>query len=359
MADNLKPYDPNKGIISFRLNPDAIIDEFGNLIPFRQTIGLLDSEAPWSEVGKSAVREIPFLGSLLAGEYGNAIKEAFLFGMPIKAPAKFKKELSKLPKDTQFKDIGEGELVAYSPTEGTVRKVSAENGGVIFLDPRTSVKDFKANPSPILNHKQVNSAVDNTNALEKLNKNDRLSFDADKYSNLNPYNLDRLNDPAFANSIEGKVLQEASDLSREYNGGSRSNNTLRNRVLNQKEAQLVTPHLKKTEQLYKDDFDNLYIKDRQGKYWYFQSDPYSGRIIDKYPDKPKNPVPYSDPTLGADLNAWKAKVNEYNANRQFEDNYINYKDPEQWGSDLYDAEINYYEAINGPFYQDIKKEPRY
>ena len=38
MADNLKPYDPNIGFISFRLNPDAIIDELGNQIPYRNTI---------------------------------------------------------------------------------------------------------------------------------------------------------------------------------------------------------------------------------------------------------------------------------------------------------------------------------
>ena len=361
MADNLKPYDPNKGFISFRLNPEAIKEELISFVPYNRTLRHIynNPEGDIRETANVVASETPILGSLLAGEPVDAAKEAFLFGNPIKAPAKFKKEISKLPKDTQFKDIGYGELSAYSPTEGMVRKVSSENGGVIFLDPRTSVKDFNSNPSPILNQKQIHSAIDNTNDLEKLNKNNRLSFNSDKYSNLNPYNIDRLEDPVFANSIEGKVLQEALDLNTDYTGGRHPMNTLKHRVINQKEAQLVSPHLKKTEQLYKDDYDNLYIKDRRGKYWYFQSDPYSGRIIDKYiEDHPKNPVPYSDPTLGADLNAWKAKVNQYNANRQFEDNYINYKDPEQWWNDRYDAERAYYEAINGPFYEDIKKEPR-
>ena len=38
MADNLKPYDPNKGFISFRLNPDAIKEELKALIPYYQTL---------------------------------------------------------------------------------------------------------------------------------------------------------------------------------------------------------------------------------------------------------------------------------------------------------------------------------
>ena len=355
MADNLKPYNPNKSWIEFKLNPDVIIDELGNLIPYRHTIGMIDSEAPWSEVGKSALRETPVLGSLLAGEPVDAVKEAFLFGRPVKAPAKFKKEISKLPKDTQFKDIGYGELSAYSPTEGMVRKVSSENGGVIFLDPRTSVKDFNSNPSPILNQKQIHSAVDNTNALEKLNKNGRLEFDKRKFEELNPYEFDRLDDPNFTSTIEGKMLQEGNALSEMYEGGGRNGyNNLEHRISNQNVAKLVTPHLKKTESLYIDKFNNLYIKDRQGKYWYFQNDPYSGRIIDKYPEKkPNNPVPYSDPTLNADLNAWKAKVKEYNANYGFEDNFINYKDSRQWQNDVYDARDAYLNSIYGPFYEDI------
>lgn len=28
MADKLKPYDPNKGFISFRLDPDAVKEDF-------------------------------------------------------------------------------------------------------------------------------------------------------------------------------------------------------------------------------------------------------------------------------------------------------------------------------------------
>lgn len=135
MADNLKPYDPNKGFISFRLNPDAIIDELGNLIPYRHTIGLLDSEAPWSEVGKSAVREIPVLGSILMGEPVNALKEAILFGFPVGKG--YKQEISNLAnKGYRFRvseptaqtpghryTMDEGEIYAYKPDKnGRVSK---------------------------------------------------------------------------------------------------------------------------------------------------------------------------------------------------------------------------------------------
>lgn len=85
MPESLKPYDPNKSWIEWKLDPNYIIDQLGNLIPYRHTIGLIDSEAPWSEVGKSAVRETPILGSILSGEPTDALKEAFLMGFPMKA----------------------------------------------------------------------------------------------------------------------------------------------------------------------------------------------------------------------------------------------------------------------------------
>lgn len=82
MADKLDEYKPNKSWIEFKLDPNMIIDELGNLIPYRNTIGMIDSEAPWSEVGKTALRETPILGSILAGEPLDAAKEALLIGLP-------------------------------------------------------------------------------------------------------------------------------------------------------------------------------------------------------------------------------------------------------------------------------------
>jgi hypothetical protein len=85
MADNLKPYNPNKGFISFRLNPDAIKEELKALIPYYQTFKYFhdNPDAPISETAQVAAQETPFIGSLLRGDYGDAAQEAILMGMPV------------------------------------------------------------------------------------------------------------------------------------------------------------------------------------------------------------------------------------------------------------------------------------
>lgn len=90
MADNLKPYNPNKGFISFRLNPDAIKEELKALIPYYQTLKFYHDNpgAPISETAQIAAQETPFIGSLLRGDYGDVAQEAILMGMPVKGPVK-------------------------------------------------------------------------------------------------------------------------------------------------------------------------------------------------------------------------------------------------------------------------------
>ena len=112
MADNLKPYDPNKGFISFRLNPDAIKEEALNLIPW--PVGTIAREMYRNpdgsivETAKQVGRETPVLGSLLSGEYSDAAKEAFLLGMPVnngsslsRSP-KIKKDIANNPNREYF-----------------------------------------------------------------------------------------------------------------------------------------------------------------------------------------------------------------------------------------------------------------
>lgn len=119
MADNLKPYDPNKGFISFRLNPDAIKEEALNLIPW--PVGTIAREMYRNpdgsivETAKQVGRETPVLGSLLSGEYSDAAKESFLFGMPVNMGAtsslsrspKIKKEIAKSPNREYFNYNGD------------------------------------------------------------------------------------------------------------------------------------------------------------------------------------------------------------------------------------------------------------
>lgn len=101
MADNLKPYDPNKGFISFRLNPEAIKEELKALIPYYNTLKFYhdNPDAPISETAQIAAQETPFIGSLLRGDYGNAAQEAILMGMPVKA----KKGYVKMPNGKKIK----------------------------------------------------------------------------------------------------------------------------------------------------------------------------------------------------------------------------------------------------------------
>ena len=104
MADNLKPYNPNKGFISFRLNPEAIKEELISFVPYNRTLSYLhdNPDAPISETAKVAASETPILGSLLAGEPTDAVKEAILFGAPIKSPSKVKAKISKFKPGTEF-----------------------------------------------------------------------------------------------------------------------------------------------------------------------------------------------------------------------------------------------------------------
>lgn len=139
MADNLKPYDPNKGFISFRLNPDAIKEEALNLIPW--PVGTIAREMYRNpdgsivETAKQVGRETPVLGSLLSGEYSDAAKEAILFGFPVGKG--YRQEISNLAnKGYRFRvseptaqipghryTMDEGEIYAYKPDKnGRVSK---------------------------------------------------------------------------------------------------------------------------------------------------------------------------------------------------------------------------------------------
>ena len=109
---------PNKSYIEFRLNPSAIKEEALNIIPW--PIGTVAREMYKNPDGsvietlKQVGRETPFIGSLLRGEYGDAAKEAILFGSPVKLN-KGSKAIRKR-KDTQYYMDGDGHI--YHETKG-------------------------------------------------------------------------------------------------------------------------------------------------------------------------------------------------------------------------------------------------
>ena len=117
MADNLKPYDPNKGFISFRLNPDAIKEALIEQVPYNRTLRHIynNPEGDISETAKVAASETPILGSLLAGEPVDAAKEAILLGVPV--GPNYKQGINDLAnKGYEFR-ISKGHTLGDEPTQ--------------------------------------------------------------------------------------------------------------------------------------------------------------------------------------------------------------------------------------------------
>lgn len=117
MADNLKPYDPNKGFISFRLNPDAIKEALMEQVPYNRTLRNIynNPEGDIIETAKVAASETPILGSLLAGEPVDAAKEAILLGVPV--GPNYKQGINDLAnKGYEFR-ISKGHTLGDEPTQ--------------------------------------------------------------------------------------------------------------------------------------------------------------------------------------------------------------------------------------------------
>lgn len=117
MADNLKPYDPNKGFISFRLNPEAIKEELISFVPYNRTLRYFydNPDVQISETAKVAASETPILGSLLAGEPVDAAKEAILLGVPV--GPNYKQGINDLAnKGYEFR-ISKGHTLGDEPTQ--------------------------------------------------------------------------------------------------------------------------------------------------------------------------------------------------------------------------------------------------
>jgi hypothetical protein len=82
----MEPYNPNKSFIQFRLNPDAIKEELISFVPYNRTLRHIynNPEGDIRETAEVAASETPILGSILAGEPTDAVKEAVLMGIPFK-----------------------------------------------------------------------------------------------------------------------------------------------------------------------------------------------------------------------------------------------------------------------------------
>lgn len=360
MADNIKPYDPNKGFISFRLNPDAIKETLIEQVPYNRTLRNIynNPEGDIRETAKIAASETPILGSLLAGEPSNAVKEAFLLGTPVKAPAKFKKEISKLPKTTQFRQEGSNSIRAYDPKSGNswLIDIDDNNNGIIYKDYSYNTANFTANHNPTYNSTEVNKFIDVSNSLHKLNRTGvpgkhPLMFERNNM--FNPYDRLDVNNPNLPNNSQAQTLKEANELFNRHSGNFGL--TIERRLRNQDIANKAAPQLKKGETLVADDVGNMYI--RKGKNNYSFDINSKGKIIDKELDNlwGEDATPYSDPMLNNDVRKWKSDVKLYNAARELEDNYIyfDYNNPKQWRTEVDKASEDYWNSLNGPYFEDI------
>ena len=107
----MEPYNPNKSFIQFRLNPDAIKEELISFIPYNRTLRHIynNQDGDIRETAKVAMSETPVIGSLLAGEPTDAVKEAFLMGIPVPGTSemkKLKKEINNNPNREYFNHYG-------------------------------------------------------------------------------------------------------------------------------------------------------------------------------------------------------------------------------------------------------------
>lgn len=169
----MEPYNPNKSFISFRLNPDAIKEELISFIPYNRTLRHIynNPEGDIRETAKVAASETPILGSLIAGEPVDAVKEAFLMGMPMKSANKVKADALANPQRKYLN--ASGDLIYYDPKKP---------GSAYYAKDDTKFSDVRADIAPYKDNKSV---IRDIEATEEMMKDyTPLEVDANTYHGL-------------------------------------------------------------------------------------------------------------------------------------------------------------------------------
>lgn len=184
----MEPYNPNKSFISFRLNPDAIKEELISFIPYNRTLRHIynNPEGDIRETAKVAASETPIIGSLLAGEPTNAVKEAIIMGLPVKGG----------PNGTRIADASSlRDVVNAHPRMkyyNLDNKYVAYKSGNNYLDVRNGLsRNYPNNPpKPYKNYKEVLKDINESEYLtNKYNPINDLYYDIkSKQQGLNSYN---------------------------------------------------------------------------------------------------------------------------------------------------------------------------
>jgi len=361
MPESLKPYDPNKGFISFRLNPEAIKEELISFVPYNRTLHYFhdNPEAPISETAKIAMSETPILGSLLAGEPVDAAKEAILFSAPIKAKTKTK--VKNLGPDTRFYqdpnyDYSYGKITAYA------NPVNGKNGYIHQFKSNMEINRNRKNlnaqiGTPDFGMNEMLSSIDNSNAMHKLNgKNDRISYREAYDEAMNPYNKDRLySDPNFINTPEGSILNEGIDLSGKLGELQSKEGAIRL-------AEKVKPKLKPGESLIQDADGKVYIlkgndvyyllfanNRRSSRYWKYASNLTPQEIATEF--TPYNPMKYekAKKLLNNEIKVYNAKADFYDTHVPIDPN----KPAMNWFGEIGNRKREFTNSVNGPFIEDL------
>ena len=353
MADNIKPYNPNKGFISFRLNPEAIKEALIEQVPYNRTLRHIynNPEGDIRETAKIAASETPILGSILMGEPTNAVKEALLFGTPAKAPLA-KKQLSKFKPGTEIK--------VTDPTGILVKEPNARKAKVYSLDEDLGLEFNYAEPlserwnKPKFQQRQSYTVNDIDRAIKETN---------DAYTHL-PV-LEQQHPVEMANRDIGEPLSYGAGLNNfnashsipiyrdRYNGlGQRIEavdymNELQNKAANAKLRQgekvgILMPG-----------GDLRIFNSNETKFRAPGSSTYnniiSGQSYQKLP--PRGITDLDVRQLKEDIEMRNQRVDF--GTGPYDEYVVPYRSMEQYYNDYKDAYNAYKDAINGPFIEDV------
>lgn len=353
MADNLKPYDPNKGFISFRLNPDAIKEALIEQVPYNRTLRYFhnNTDAPISETARVAASETPVLGSILGGEPTDALKEALLFGTPIKAPLA-KKQLSKFKPGTEIK--------VTDPTGILVKEPNARKAKVYSLDEDLGLEFNYTEPlserwnKPKWQQRQSYTVNDIDKAIKETN---------DAYTYLP--DLERQHPVEMANRDIGEPLSYGAGLNNfnashalpqyrdRYNGLGQRIEAVN--YMDKVQTEAANAKLRNGEKvgLVMPAGDVAIFNKAETKY----RRPGMSTYYKKRPDQSYQQLPPRGIT-NLDVRQLKQDIAERNKRFDFgtgpyDDYVVPYGSMEQYYNDYKDAYNAYSKAINGPFLEDV------
>lgn len=350
MADNLKPYDPNKGFISFRLNPEALKEALIEQVPYNRTLRHIynNPEGDIRETAKVAASETPILGSLLAGEPVDAAKEAFLLATPAKA-SKARAYIKKHPNRDYYVWGYSGDILAKHGKGYTDISDGRRYPGYRFSN-LTKFKDVN----------EVSNYVNNSERALDFTKQHDLNYVTD----VNPFernNIDKLNqtDRQMRNTAE-ELMQRSDAIESRNNIQSLVDDANYKGLLNKGEEVYWHPEeyygFAGRPDMYLRKPNSNYIRSLTGEYG-------SNRAI---ADNNKAPMsmfglsnkdlikyePYSPYQSALDKKLLKEDEGLYRAKYADEDNYVSYRDNDQYLNDLRNEADKYRNAVYGPFPDD-------